>query len=89
MSIGGKEFTMNFDDVYPSLKIDVIIASPDPLCEDCYLVEKVLIDTGCERTIIPNEVVNNLNLKYTGETIDFTGFNEDYKNPVKVKILYS
>jgi len=66
VAIGGKQFVLDYDNGFPCLRIDITICSPDPKNKEKHLFKNVLIDTGSDVTIIPNHVIKELALIYTG-----------------------
>jgi len=82
MAIGGKQFLMDKDYFPPCLRIDILIGSPDTKMREHFKIERVLIDTGSDLTIIPNEIIKKLKLKMIGIR-ELEHFNGEY---VTVKI---
>ena len=82
--IGGKEFTMDYGDNPPSLKLDLIVKSPVKGSHQQEKVNSVLVDTGSDYTILPNTVIQKLKLKWNGNTSMLSGWNKNAA-PVKVK----
>ncbi|MES1226029.1 MAG: retroviral-like aspartic protease family protein [Bacteroidota bacterium] len=83
MAIKGKEFDMDYDDIPPSLKLDLILSCPDPANQSLQTIKAVLLDTGADYTIIPNDIIKKLGLKPTGDTTTLTGW--DNKSVEKLK----
>lgn len=89
MAIGGKEFHMNYVDNPPTLRLDLIIASTFPQSDLTHTIRSVLIDTGGDITLIPNHVVQRLNLEYSGEETELSGFDDNPDNSVKIKLYFA
>ena len=66
MAIGGKQFFMDREYTPPCLRIDVLVGSPDAKVKEHIKIERVLIDTGSDLTIIPNEIIKKLKLRMIG-----------------------
>jgi predicted aspartyl protease len=76
MVLMGREFPINYDGSFPSLEIDISIFSP--VLTDTptfYKLKNVVIDTGSDFTLIPNSVIFELGLKYTGQQVELEGYN--------------
>jgi hypothetical protein len=74
MTIGGKEFEIHYtDDVYPALKLEITILSPDPSIK-LPKFDNFLIDTGSDFTFIKKGIVDKLRLKKTGRTEQIESF---------------
>lgn len=82
--IGGKEFTMDYGDNPPSLKLDLIVKSPVKGNPQQEKINSVLVDTGADYTMLPNTVIQKLKLKWNGNTSTLSGWNRDAA-PVNVK----
>lgn len=69
MAIGGREFSMReLDcDPFPCFRIDLLVGSPNPKSKDEYHIADVLIDTGCDCTILPISLVDSLGLIWAGK----------------------
>src|ERR1700738_1390923 len=74
MAIGGKEFEMDYDYAFPSLTVDLIIGSPDPRNKNTFKI-KALIDTGSDFIALPNDIIEKLDLFWTGEEKEIEGWN--------------
>lgn len=79
MSIGGKEFNISSDNYYPSLRVDLVIKSPHLYATETRKIEQVMIDTGSDFTLIPNDVVKQIGLVRTGSVREIEDFNGDVR----------
>src|ERR1035438_3938915 len=84
MTNGGKKFDFYFDDFPPSLRLDLIISSPDSSSKETLILKNVLVDTACSLTLIPTKIIKKLRLKYSGDTIQLSGYNEKTSEAVKI-----
>lgn len=82
--IGGKEFTMDYADNPPSLKLDLIIKSTLKGNNQQEKIDSVLVDTGADYLMLPDGVIQKLKLKSTGNTATLTSWDKKAA-PVKVK----
>jgi predicted aspartyl protease len=92
MAIGGKEFCMDCSDPFiPCFRLDLFISSPNPQLTDLYPLKNILIDTGSDYTLLPNNLITKLKLIWTGDTktmIQADGITEIEVKiyPAKIKI---
>jgi len=73
MAIGGKQFAMDHEYMLPALTVDIIVSSPNPLNENAFKL-RALIDTGSDFVIIPNHIIERLELDWTGVEKDIEGW---------------
>lgn len=77
MAIGGKQFKFCKTDYKPCLRIDVIICSPeDNQAAYSFKIKKALVDTGSDVTLMPENVVLQLGLKFL-EKRDICGYGDE------------
>ena len=89
MAIGGKEFLMNYEDNPPSLRIDLLISSTSPKSNSICKLNSVLVDTGCDITFIPNKIIAELDLEYSGDETELCGFDDNPDRCLKLKLYYA
>ena len=74
MAIGGKKFLLDTEYAPPCLRIEIFIGSPDSKLTTLQKIEGVLLDTGSDLTLIPNNIIKALKLKMIG-TKELENFN--------------
>lgn len=87
MVVGRKEFTIHTDDYYPSLRLDITVCSPNPQSSKSVNLPNVLIDTGSDFTLIPNDIIRRLNLNLTGNVYELEPY--DGKSKARKVKFYS
>lgn len=88
MAIGGKEFIVDYDDDPPTLKLDVLVGSPNSKVTETYSI-KAELDTGCDFTFIPKALVSKLKLKWSGLDLPLVGYDEQEDPERRVKIYHA
>lgn len=77
MTIGGKVFPIT-NTTYPTLVIDITCRSPDKKNTVSHGLQKAIIDTGSDFTLIPDYVIKKLKLARTGRIEEIEDFNGEY-----------